>query len=426
MPNDEFTRSDEGNLELPQEVYSPGSLWPSHHRSTPEVPSTAQDDPVVQQDVEEVVLPVEFPAEEDLAVQVDVDEDVPVEFESSATLTSVEEVDVEPAIVSEPAVEIQEVSPELPSAGETDETEAVTAVDVPRDDAPVVEEEVSVHTTTIPIATVEDIAQHVPEEIIPDDVLEARDPDNPPTSAIRRDLMTPQEDAPESAPAWEAAIVPPVTPVQSSVSGQTPESLDDAIFEGATVVPVVPSRAGAHIWSVLLGVVFIPLGWFFFADASARMLFPADAPVMTGQVSWLALGEFVTAVCIWLLFVLLTLRSSLGAWVWGTVLTICGLPWLIVPGHMQILAEPALGWLRNRGVVATNLAHHFELSAFSGRLLLMGLVLLTIATVAVSVRRRGRAEEALRAQVEKVNPEGAHLSSRARRRAAKKARRAQD
>ena len=54
--------------------------------------------------------------------------------------------------------------------------------------------------------------------------------------------------------------------------------------------------------------------------------------------------------------------------------------------------------------------------------MLMGLTLLAMAIIAVVVRRRGRAEEALRAQVAKVNPEGAFLSRAERRRAEKAAR----
>ena len=66
-----------------------------------------------------------------------------------------------------------------------------------------------------------------------------------------------------------------------------------------------------------------------------------------------------------------------------------------------------------------NLAHHFQASAFSGRFALLGLIVLVGAWVSHWVRRRGRSEEALRAEVEKINPEGAFFSWRARRRAAK-------
>lgn len=287
------------------------------------------------------------------------------------------------------------------------------------------EAEAPVHTTTIPVASAEDIDNFEPSEMVPEDVLEARDSDNPPTSAIRRDLMaTPQAEEP-AAPSWEEALAssaPATREVSAPTpSGQTPASLDDAIFEGATVVPVVPSRTGSHVMSLLFGLLLIPAGWYLFADASARMLFPEDAPVMSGNVSWLALIEFASALLVWAIFLMLTLRSSLGAWVWGIVLTICGLPWLVAPGVMLPLAENALSWLETSGgVLGQNLYHHIMLDAFSGRFLALGCGLLSLAIVAVSVRKRGRAEEAVRAQVEKVNPDGAFLSRSERRRAAKR------
>lgn len=282
-------------------------------------------------------------------------------------------------------------------------------------------------TTTIPAMNAQDISDYVPSTHVPEDILEARESDNPPTTAIRRGLMSIHEEETPQAPTWESAVVPPasVAPVvPAQPSGQTPDSLSDTIFEGTTVVPVVPSRAQAHIASLFLGLLLIPAGWYLYADASARMLFPADAPVTTGHVSWLALAEFGGAFVVWLLFLLLTLRSSLGAWVWGVVVTVAGIPWLVVPGVMMTHTERAFEWLKHTGgVVGSNLAHHVQLSAFSGRFFLMGLVLVSMAIIAMVARRRGRAEEALRAQVEKVNPEGAFLSRRARRQAQKQARR---
>ena len=44
-----------------------------------------------------------------------------------------------------------------------------------------------------------------------------------------------------------------------------------------------------------------------------------------------------------------------------------------------------------------------------------------VGALSHSVRRKGRAEEALRAEVERVNPTGAYFTARARRRAEKAA-----
>lgn len=288
-----------------------------------------------------------------------------------------------------------------------------------------------IHTTTIPVADTDSDDDFSADSILPADVLEARDPENPSTTAIRRDLMSPieEEEEVQTTSNWESVAEHSRSarrgePVRTPLTGQTPESLDDVIFEGATVVPVVPSRTSSHLLSVSVGLLFVPLAWYLFADAGARMLFPENAPIVTGVFDTTAVIEFAGALGAMLVFLFAHMRSSLGAWVWGVVITILGLPWLIVPGLMKQHTSSFFTWLEAQGPVGSNLAHHIQTDAYSGRFLFIGVVLLALAIVAVSVRRRGRAEEALRARVEKVNPEGAYLNARERRRAAKEMRRA--
>lgn len=282
--------------------------------------------------------------------------------------------------------------------------------------------EASTTTTTIPM-TSPDVENFESSRIVPNDVLEARDSDNPSTTAIRRDLLSIKDEEPSADITWEKTELPPIPSrrERTTLSGETPESLTDAIFEGSTVVPAVPSRGWSHVLSLALGLVFISLAWFFFADAGARMLYPGTGPFDSGSLDITALLEFAAGLVSLLIILLLTLRSSLGAWVWGIVLTICGLPWLVVPGVMRSTTEAFFTWLGQAGgVVGTNIANNIQRDAYSGRILLLGLALLGVAIIAVQVRRRGRAEEALRARVESVNPDGAYLSARERRRAEKR------
>lgn len=367
---------------------------PSLADAVPAAPE-APEMPVVPAPIEELAVP---------AVQAEAPEPAPEPLETAAP---VEDLDEQAA----------PVTPMLPATAFVEETLVIVDEDL---------DEVPTHTTTIPITVADVEDDYVPSDLMPNDVMEARDPDNPSTTAIRRDLMMPQESSEETA-GWEAAVISPTAvAAQTTVAptGRTPDSLDDAIFEGSTVVPIVPSRGKAHVASLFFGIFLLPAAWFLFADASARMLFPANAPVTTGTISWLALAQFLGAFVAALLFVLLTLRSTLGAWVWGFVIMLCGLPWLILPGMTKEIIAAPMAWLEAKGgVIGTNLAHHLQLSGFSGRFLLLGLMLLALAWVASSVRKRGRAEEALRAQVEKVNPEAAFFTARERRRAAKAARR---
>lgn len=201
----------------------------------------------------------------------------------------------------------------------------------------------------------------------------------------------------------------------------TPKSLDDALFEGATVVPEVPSRAAAHVWSLLLSIVLVPLGWYLLADAGARMTLATDNPMSTGVLNPAALLELLGGLLVVWLVVLLARHSSLGAHVVGIVVTVVGIPWVVAPGVTARAVLPALDWLDQWNSFGANLAHHLQASGYSGRLLLLGVVLLLIGWTSHRVRRSGREEEALRAEVARVNPQGAHLTWRERRRAARAA-----
>lgn len=314
-------------------------------------------------------------------------------------------------------------------AGEDTLVEEISAPDDVHEDEEAADPE-QPHTTTIPVADTDADDEFDADSILPADVLEARDPENPSTTAIRRDLMSPieEEEDVQTTSNWESVAEHSRSarrgePVRTPLTGETPESLDDVIFEGATVVPVVPSRTSSHLLSLGVGLVFIPIAWYLFADAGARMIFPENAPIVTGALDTTAIIEFAGALAAMAVFLFALMRSSLGAWVWGVVLTLIGLPWLIVPGIMKQHTSSFFAWLDTQGPIGSNLAHHIQTDAYSGRFLFIGVVLLALAIVAVAVRRRGRAEEALRARVEKVNPGGAYLNARERRRAAKEARR---
>lgn len=82
---------------------------------------------------------------------------------------------------------------------------------------------------------------------------------------------------------------------------------------------------------------------------------------------------------------------------------------------------PVLRWLDQWNTFGANISHHLQASGYSGRFMIAGALLIGMGIVSHSVRRRGRDEEALRAQVEKVNPVGAHFTARDRRQAEKAA-----
>lgn len=317
-----------------------------------------------------------------------------------------------------------------PASEKTEETTEDNAE--PRDASPEASEEApdSAHTTTIPAAS--EAAEEEPEDSpsvteVPDalsrrtpaqlETTEEPEDEVESTQVRRRAFIAPAVESATTEASWK----PREDSGERTVPQETPESLDDALFEGATVVPEMPSRAAAHWTSLALGIFALPITWYLIADAGARMTLPEGNPAATGVINWLALTEVVIAfVAVIALFEAFK-RSSLGAWIGGLCFFAAGLPWVFAPGFTSAHTVSVLHFLQNSGALGANLAHHLQASGYSGRLLFLGIALLGIASLSHSVRRRGRNEEAMREQVERVNPAGAHFTARARRRAEKAA-----
>ncbi|MDO4260106.1 MAG: hypothetical protein Q4C87_11375 [Actinomycetaceae bacterium] len=262
------------------------------------------------------------------------------------------------------------------------------------------------------------------------------------TATRRRSLMTPASsgDGPtQTLPAPSSADFPlpaptpsPRRPLEDADSHRLSADRDSAlspletsIFEGASVAPEMPSRTGAHWLSLILTLLLVPASWYLLTDAGTRMLIDPAGPANTGTLSLLALGELAAAIIAMGIVLFITLRSSLGAWVSGLIGTLAGLPWVAVPGIMLTTTSGIFENLANSSEVGSNIAHHIQAEGYSGRLLMLGLTLIGMAILSHSARRQGRKEEAFRAEVEKVNPLGAHYSAGARRRAAKEAQKMQ-
>ncbi len=261
-----------------------------------------------------------------------------------------------------------------------------------------------------------------PEASEPTPADEPAESDTTQTFVRRRSLVTPTSPAPveEAETAWRPRAESAAAPEPTRPS-TTPSTLDDAIFEGATVVPEVPRRTAAHVWGLILTLILTPLAWYLLADAGARMTLATDSPMTTGVVNMAAVLELLGGLLVGALLILLAIRSSLGAQVVGALIAVVGAPWVAAPGWTADLVLPFMEKLVGWNTLGGNIAHHLQASGYSGRLLVLGLALLLVGFLSHRVRRVGRAEEATRAQVERVNPEGAYLTARERRRAAKAA-----
>lgn len=373
----------------------------------------------------------EEPAEAEASVEAVAESSV--EPESNGESVTVEHEDAPLEETSAPAPETREAEEAAASHEEAAVVEE-TAQDSP-EEAPAEEAAEDLHTTTtIPAASdaVEETSEadeaSAPVGEVPD-ALSRRFGDQPEvaddvqedelesTTIRRRAFVAPQEESPVTEAAWK----PREDAAERSVPQDTPESLDDVLFEGASIVPEMPSRTGAHLFSFILGILALPITWYLVADAGARMTLPEGNPAATGVINWLAITELAIAfVAIIALFEAFK-RSSLGAWIAGLCFLAAGIPWVFAPAFTSAHTVSLLHFLQNAGSFGSNLAHHLQASGYSGRFLILGIVLMGVASLSHSARRRGRAEEAMREQVERVNPTGAHYTARERRRAAKAA-----
>ena len=404
--------------------------------STDSSSDAAQGETPAEEPVHEAAS-TEEPAEAEASVEAVAES--PVEPESNGEPVTVEHEDAPLEETPAPAPETHEAEESAASHEEAPASEEAavveeTAQDSP-EEAPVEEAAEDLHTTTtIPAAS--DAVEETPEADeasapvgeVPDalsrrfgDQAEVSDDfqedELESTTIRRRAFVAPQEESPVTEAAWK----PREDAAERSVPQDTPESLDDVLFEGASIVPEMPSRTGAHLFSFILGILALPITWYLVADAGARMTLPEGNPAATGVINWLAITELAIAfVAIIALFEAFK-RSSLGAWIAGLCFLAAGIPWVFAPAFTSAHTVSLLHFLQNAGSFGSNLAHHLQASGYSGRLLILGIVLMGVASLSHSARRRGRAEEAMREQVERVNPTGAHYTARERRRAAKAA-----
>lgn len=408
----------------------------SAEESTDSSSDEAQGEASAEEPVHEA-SPAEEPAEAEASVEAA--SDTPEEPQSNGEPVSVEHEDAPLEETPTQAPETHDVEDASASHEEAPASEEAVLVEETAQDspekAPVEEAAEDLHTTTtIPVASdaVEEAAEaeeaSAPVGEVPD-ALSRRFGDQPEvaddvhedelesTTVRRRAFVAPQEESPVTEATWK----PREDAAERSVPQDTPESLDDVLFEGASIVPEMPSRTGAHLFSFVLGMLALPITWYLVADAGARMTLPEGNPAATGVINWLAITELAIAfVAIIALFEAFK-RSSLGAWIAGLCFLAAGIPWVFAPAFTSAHTVSLLHFLQNAGSFGSNLAHHLQASCYSGRLLILGIVLMGVASLSHSARRRGRAEEAMREQVERVNPTGAHYTARERRRAAKAA-----
>ncbi|QOX81765.1 hypothetical protein H8R18_08650 [Nanchangia anserum] len=260
-------------------------------------------------------------------------------------------------------------------------------------------------------------------EIEADTAEEANEADS--EKAVDEEPAQASEHLPETTIIPAAAPSVPVTPVP--VTAESPRddnapatepadpapapareryTLDEAIFDGATALPSIPSRVPAHIWSVLLTLILTPVAWFFACDGVARLL-PGTLTEVAPRIHNVAgLLEIAAAALVMFLLVLLARWSSLGSFVWGIVSLVAGVAFFVVQG----LALNVIGSLNHllqamRGVNGffSNVAHHLAFSLTGGIIVLAGVVLIALGFVSHGARRKGRRDYLARRAIDSLD-----------------------
>lgn len=261
------------------------------------------------------------------------------------------------------------------------------------------------------------------EAVAPTDDLSSED-----THVLRRSLLGANGDA--ASLEAESAVVTPgpasvaaasmatesvaVTPTGSDsttilsegISPHHDENLDSAMLIGATVLPSVSSKAPARWLSLILTIIFVPIAWYLLSDASARLTLAEGNPMTSGSVNFAALIELFAGIVFVALMGVMASYSSLGLLVTGSLVFLLGLPFLVMPAWSNQFIDQYFEGVRNFNDFGANVVAHVVLTGFTGVLVMTGLTMIIFGWVIAAVRRSGRREEAMRAMVAQVNPEG--------------------
>lgn len=347
-----------------------------------------------------------------------------VEAEAAPTLEPVAEVPAEPRTwvanaapaPVEPEVEVEEPEvashPHFAPLNEPEETTAGEPAAVEEAAASVPEKE-ELAEEVAPTSEKNEPEVSEPEKEAEDK--QAEKTENPVAAAAKDDTLiqrrrllsnVPTEtEAKTSTPNWTPRMLPDTEKTPSK------EELQSSIFEGATVVPTIPSRKAAHAWAFLIGLVMTPITWYLMSDAGARLIMREGQWDTLTVKPFTVLEVFAAAVCI--IFLVISARwSSIGAFVSGVILFLVGIPFIAAPEFTSNFLAPVLSALKNFNAFGGNVAHHLVSDGSTGRFLFYGLTMILIGFVSHGARRKGRKDTLT---YDQVNPAESASKKRGRR-----------
>ncbi|MDY2941043.1 MAG: hypothetical protein SOS98_01745 [Varibaculum sp.] len=188
------------------------------------------------------------------------------------------------------------------------------------------------------------------------------------------------------------------TPWATLADDDTSASADD-LFEGATVIPKMPSRAGAHIWSFLLTLVLAVPVWFLATYTSLELGDAVPGYSVTGVRVGLIVLMALAAVAVFV-YVLIARLSSLGTYVTAIVTLVIGGFAVFAPTLALPYVEKVADALTGTGIsVMVTAAKLINATVPNGVLLIVGAAMLALAFVSSGARKKGRKRAELKEQI---------------------------
>lgn len=210
------------------------------------------------------------------------------------------------------------------------------------------------------------------------------------------EAMTTTQVVPAGLGAGGPASQPAQTPqstgyVPVMTTGERPEPIPASAQLATDWEEKPESRTATRLWGILGVLVLAPLTWFFLTDGVLRTFYSLDTP--DSSVNAAGLVNLGVGLVLLLLLALIARSTSLGFWIWGTLIAAAGITFLVVPG-------PAMEWFeqsRSTFLVVhegfgTNLYNYLLDAGRSGLLIVYGLFLVFFALISRGARTQGRRE----------------------------------
>lgn len=222
------------------------------------------------------------------------------------------------------------------------------------------------------------------------------------TTIVRRQSLLGTSRTPEEYP--EENLQPQWQPRPAEPLGNDVPNSEQTLLAGASIKPAPMSRTAAHLWSLLAGVILLPLAWVSLMHSQTMLSgkIPDDALYASGYSVEGLIFLGVGLIALILAGSALSL-SSLGAFVAGILVFALGTVFVAVPNMVEgIFGGFAETLIDSKLVPLRVLGRAFLESGISGQFMALGLALIMVGVIAHVARRRGRKDHLANVALERA------------------------